>query len=128
MALYSLHLPHDIPSDAVQAAEKLRVVKDGFSWAAFIFPLPWLLINRLWLWSIVFIAASLLLAFAAMALGTSESVLFPSMLLLSLFIGLEAGRLKSEGLIKRGYSQVASLIARNREEAELKFFSSTETA
>lgn len=124
MTLYSLHLPREIPRNPVQMAEKLRVVKDGFSWVAFLFPLPWLLINRLWLWSFAYIAANILIGMASEALGASDGIMLFPFLLLSLFIGLEAGSLKSEGLKKRGYTQVASLIASSAEEAELKFFSS----
>jgi hypothetical protein len=128
MALYNLYLPRIIPPDPAQAADKLRVVKDGFSWVAFIFPLPWLLINRLWLWSAVFLAANLLLGFTAEFLGANDAVLFPCMLLLSLFIGLEAGALKAAGLGKRGFVQVASLVASSTEEAELKYFSTRRAA
>lgn len=128
MALYTLHLPNNVALGTEQAADKLRVVKDGFSWTAFIFPLPWLLVNRLWLWSVVFLAANFLLGLAAQAFGASQGVLFSSMLLLALFIGLEAGALKAAGLRKRGFSQVASFVASNPEEAEMKFFSTWRAA
>jgi hypothetical protein len=122
VAFYTFYLPQNLPPGAVQAEEKLRVVKDGFSWLAFVFPLPWLLLNRLWLWSALYFAASLLLGLAAAMLGANDSVLMPSMIMLSCFIGLEAGTLKAEGLRKRGYAPAASFVAGSREEAELKFF------
>jgi hypothetical protein len=128
MAIYTLHLPNDVVPGTGQVADKLRVVKDGFSWTAFIFPLPWLLINRLWLWSVVFFAASFLLGYVAQTLGASQGILFLSILLLALFIGLEAGALKAGGLKKRGFSQVASFVAADAEEAELKFFSTWRAA
>jgi hypothetical protein len=128
MALYSLYLPSTIDPRSLLVSSKLRVVKDGFSWWAFIFPLPWLLVNRLWLWSFLFFCANLLLGFAAQAFGASEAILAPCILFLSIFIGLEAGVLKAEGLRRRSFLQVASFIAGSAEEAELKFFSSQEVA
>jgi hypothetical protein len=128
MAFYSLYLPSGIKPSSQLAASKLRVVRDGFYWRAFIFPLPWLLFNRLWLWSFLFFCANILLGVAGQALHANESILLPGMLFLSMFVGLEAGVLKAEGLRKRGFLQVASFVAGSVEEAELKYFSSQEAA
>ncbi len=128
MPIFTLHLPKEIAPGSQPAQECLRTVRDGFSWAAFIFTLPWLLLNRLWLWAALFLAANLLLIFAAQALGADDTALSCSALLLALFVGLEAGHLKAEGLSRRGFTQVASIVAKNRVEAELKYFSSFNTA
>lgn len=123
MKLYTLHLPRDIAADSPLAAQKLISVKDGFSWVAFVLPLPWLLFNRLWLWAVAFFAATYALDLMAKALGASGSLPMLCYIFLSLFIALEAGLLRAQGLHKRGYKHVGTYLARDREEAELKFFS-----
>ena len=126
MAFYVFHLPKEIPARAPQAVESLRVVKDGFSWPALIFPLPWLLLNRLWLGAALFFAIYMLLTYAAKLLGASDGMVMLVMFALALFVGLEAGTLKNYGLRKRGFVPVKGVVAKSQEEAELKFFSSLE--
>ncbi|MES2905774.1 MAG: DUF2628 domain-containing protein, partial [Pseudomonadota bacterium] len=115
MKLYLLHLPEGIAPGSTEAAGKLVSVKDGFSWGAFILTLPWLLWNRLWLWSAVFVLANMLIELAARLLGSNETVLMFCYLFLSLFIALEAGMLRSRGLQKRGYRHIATFVARDCE-------------
>lgn len=122
MAVFTLHLPNSAPAFGV-ADDRLITIKDGFSFGAFFFTLPWLLWNRLWLWAGAYvgfmIVASLLVKYA----GVNEAFGSASILVGSFFIALDAGALRAEGLLKRGYVQVASVFAAKRDEAELKYLS-----
>lgn len=126
MKLYMLYLPQDVSPAAPDSEHKLIVVKDGFSWAAFLLTLPWLLFNRLWPWSAAYLIANGLVELAARALGANETVVMFCYLSLSLFVALEAGMLRGQSLQKRGYRHIATFVARDRDEAELKFFSAAQ--
>lgn len=122
MALFMLHMPQTLDPATQPAAEKLVSVKEGFHFFAFVFPLPWLLLHRLWLWSLLFFIATLSLIAAAKFLGVSQFFATLVIIFLNLFIGLEAGELRVQKLARRGYRQVGIIAAKTREEAELRYF------
>src|SRR3954447_18119157 len=57
MKIYTLHLPqHARPGDP-EILDAAELVKDGFSWGAFLFTFLWLLFHRLWLAGIAVLVA-----------------------------------------------------------------------
>jgi hypothetical protein len=96
-------------------------VRDGFSWLAFIFPLPWLLFRRLWLVAI----AAVLLYGAAIYLAETyrlDALPFAFSFLLSLWVALEGGEARVRKLVAQGWQIDRILAARNLGDAEAIYF------
>lgn len=121
MKLFTLHVPKN-GADGLQNFERLVSVKDGFHWLAFVLPFPWLLVQRLWLYALLFLLATFIVMGLAGFLGLAPGFRVLLVLLLSLYVALEGGSLRALSLKKRGYKELAAIPARNREEAEWRFF------
>jgi len=123
MNTYTLHLPADARPGDRDALDQAKIVKDGFSWAAFFFTALWFFFQKLWLAGL-----GVLVVIVAFDLGLSLLRIEPgaavlAQVLLSLLIGLEANNLKRWTYARRGRPAVDVVTASNREEAELKAFS-----
>ena len=121
MATYFVHEPPDATGNAMDRAERLVFVKDGFSWLAALVPVIWLLMKRMWLELIVFVAGSVTivtLLSAAGAANTATGVL----LIIQIVLGFEAGHLYSASLERRGWRLVGTVSGRSQEDCERRFF------
>jgi Protein of unknown function (DUF2628) len=119
---YTLHVPADAEPGDPEALDKAELVKDGFSWGAFLFTFLWFFLNRLW-----FAGVGILIAVVALPavlqffrVGTGTAIV--AELLLSLLIGLEANSLRRWSL-RRRKPAVDVVTASDRDEAEAKAFS-----
>ena len=116
--LYTVHLSPFGPGPDRDA----RFVKDGFSWAAFVFGPFWALYHRLW-----FAGLILLAALAAVAAAGEFFVLDPVAdaslgLALSLLFGFEGPDLLRKKLEARGMLERGLASGRNLAEAERDWF------
>jgi hypothetical protein len=123
MKTYTLHLPQDTFPYDDDALEQAELVKDGFSWGAFLFTFLWFFWHRLWLAGLGVLAAMLALNVVLQALGVRPGVAFAADLLLMLLIGLEASSLRRWTLERHGRPAVDAVVASDLEEAETKSFS-----
>jgi hypothetical protein len=87
-------------------------IRDGFSWLAFLFPLPWLLVRRLWLVAIVAIALY------AVSVYLAETYRFDALPLafsfvLGLWTALEGGETRVRKYERLGW-QVERVIGADR--------------
>lgn len=99
-------------------AERAVLVRDGFHVLALVLPVVWLLVHRLWLETLAFVAAALLLGtltnFAGLGpAGTAAS------LLLALYVGMEGAALKLAALRRRGWREWGVVEAANSRDAEI---------
>lgn len=122
MAVYTVHEPLTHPPGVMQRAERLIFVKEGFAWLAALFPLPWLLMHRMWLEFAGFLALLALLSGGIMLLGGSEQIAAWASLLLGLPFGFEARNLRRWRLERRGHQLIAAVTGRKLEDAEWRFF------
>jgi len=122
MAVFTVHAPEGGDPAAPGNAERVVFVKEGFSLLAFLLPLVWLLWQRAWLALLIYLAGLALVTGAAWGLGTPPPFAALANTLYSLLFGLEAAAIRQWTLARRGFRQVASVLAANKEEAELKFF------
>ena len=100
----------------------LVLVKEGFSWPAFVFGTLWALWNRLWLVAVGLIIAELGLGFALAKLGMGSGVQAFSSIGLALLVGFVAGDLKSWSLSALGgYENQGVVTAGDLQEAEGRF-------
>lgn len=118
MALYTLHLPHGRRDAA--ALEQAVVLRDGFSWAAFIFGPLWLVWHRLWLGLGLYVAAAVIIGGAEVLLGLGPRSSIALDLLVALALGFEGRSLRRAKLEAQGCSLEGVAAARRQDEAERK--------
>src|SRR4051812_25971719 len=90
MKIYTLHLPRDARPGDPEILEQAELVKDGFSWGAFLFTFLWLLFHRLWLAGIAVLVALIAFDVALALLQVQPFAATVAHLLLMLLIGFEA--------------------------------------
>ena len=116
MKVYTAHrLPHSSP-------DQVLFVKEGISWPAFLFPVIWFIIKRLWLPLALYVLAIALLSATASATGLAGGPVIAMALGLNLVLGFEANNLSRRALVRRGFTEEGPFIGKDAEEAELKYF------
>jgi hypothetical protein len=119
---YTLHVPANAEAGDPEALDEAELVKDGFSWGAFLFTFLWFFWNRLWLAGLGVLIAIIALAVTLQALRVDTGATFFAEVLLSLLIGLEANSLR-RWTMRRKKPAVDVVTASDLEEAESKAFS-----
>ena len=120
MRTYSVFQPPVLPGTVEDDAQSLVFVRHGWSLAALLVPLIWMLVRRLWwvlLAYVVWIIAIQLLDFAIPSLITVGLSLATALIIM-----LEAGQLRLETMAAKGYREIAVVEAANQTEAERRFF------
>ena len=97
-------------------------IKEGFNWFAFIFSLPWALLNSLWLVALMVLVINFFLMWLLIVFGGNYVAQTIAFFGLALTIGWMANDLKRSNLIKRGYKEETILLADSKESAILRFF------
>jgi len=115
---YTVHLPPPgrTGDDAVQ------FVPDSFAPLAFLFPWAWFPLQRMWLVTLAYLALLGLTLLALSFAGLSPLLRTMITTALSLLIGLEATNLKRWTLRRRGWREVAVVVAGSQDEAERRYF------
>ncbi|RIA55857.1 DUF2628 domain-containing protein [Dichotomicrobium thermohalophilum] len=127
MAVYTVHAPDEsqlqTTGDLGTYTERFVFIPERFSLLATLFALPWLLVHRLWLASLGFVALVVALNLIGAALGLNQQTLGFFSLALSVIVGFEAHNLRRLSLERSGYRLAGVVSASSRQEAERKFFS-----
>ena len=122
MKVYAVYEPHMRGDDLRRHAERVKFVRDGFSFPAFIFGPLWMLRHRLWLAFVGYIIVVALLGVAmyyrALPAG-AEGLLI---LILALLIGLEAATLRRRKLLWWRWRDAGIVVADDVIGAEQRFF------
>lgn len=122
MTVYIVHLPEGSARGSRQGLDRAILVKDGFHWLAFLFPLLWPLFNRLWLVFLAVFAIMVGLGIGGRALSAPGWAIGAIEFMLALLLGVAAGDLKSWGLGRRGIPAVDVVAGADEEDAERRFF------
>jgi hypothetical protein len=122
MVTYTLHVPEDARPGDPEGLDRAELIKDGFSWGAFIFTFIWFFVNRLWLAGVAVLVLLVGFAFLIEALDVHPLAGGIAQLLLGILIGLEANSVKRWTYGRRGRPAVAVVGASDKEEAEQKAF------
>jgi hypothetical protein len=117
MRIYTVHERAGAPVDG----EGLVFVKEGFSWPAFLFPLLWLLFQRLWLVLVLYLGVAFAVASAAEAVGLAPAAALAVSLSVQFLLGCEANDLRRWTLARRGSREIAVACGRTLAEAERDF-------
>jgi hypothetical protein len=118
MRLYTVHIrrtSRDPDRDVV-------LVREGFSWGAFLFTVLWALWRRLWLAAFLILLGALVLdSVAALARldPVGEAVLS---LAYALYIGFAGNDWRRRALARRGYDEQAAVGAADLGDAERRYF------
>ncbi len=120
MALYTIHLPGQ--SQDPEALERAVLLREGFSWPAFLFSGLWLLWNRLWLGFAGFVLLSLAISLLTLLLGLPRGTGTGLGLLLALAVGFEGLSQRRLKLEARGFRLAGIVSADTAEQAERKAF------
>jgi hypothetical protein len=122
MTVYMVFEPPKADGDAVRRAERIRFVRDRFTWSAFLFAPWWMLRHRLWL---AFIGYGVVVAAVAAAFvyaGGRSGAITLALVLINLLVGIEAASLRRRNLVRRGWRDHGIVIGDDREMAERRFF------
>jgi hypothetical protein len=121
---YTLHVPAEADPGDPGALERAELVKDGFSWGAFVlgpFSFVWFLAHRLWLVALGVLVLFIGFNVALQVLRIGPGPAFVAELLLSVLVGLEANSLR-RWTLQRRKPPVDVVTAKDVEEAEVKSF------
>ncbi len=108
MKYWTVHLRPENP--ARPAAPVL--VREGFSWGAFLFGPLWLLAHRAWIPAVLLLAVNVIAG--ALAPAAVQPFLFPA---ISLLVGLSGNDLRRFSLERRGYLLMHVVAARDPDSA-----------
>jgi hypothetical protein len=119
MAVYTVFEPP--PSgDLMRDADRVAFVRDGFSWAAFLIPLVWLLWHRMWLVLVLWIAVVVLVQWGASLLGAPAPLI--AAVATALLMGFEASSLRRWTLERRRFRFAGVVAGADRSDCERRFF------
>ncbi len=109
MRIYTIHLgptrEDGEGGGAVPAERDLVLVKEGFSWPAYLFTVLWALYHRLWLTAVVLFAAAAGLSGALQAWSPDDAISAAVTLGYLLLVGSLANDWRRWGLRRRGYEE-----------------------
>jgi len=122
MTTYTLHLPRDARPGDPAALEEAEIVRDAFSWGAFLFTFLWFFAHRLWLAGLAVLVLVFAFGTLLQVLNVHDGASTLAMLLLQALIGLEANSLRRWTLSRRGLHLTDAVAADDQDEAEAKAF------
>jgi hypothetical protein len=123
MKIYTVHVPVLRDGNVSPDPDRVRFVRDGFYFWAFLLGPLWMIWNRLWLVLVLYLVATAALFAGLTALGVTSPAQFIVGLLIAILIGCEGGSLRRFSL-RRRWTQAGVVAAADLEEAERRFFES----
>jgi hypothetical protein len=120
MAIYTVHAPARVNAPEADPMA-LTFVKEGFNWPALFFPAIWLIVRRMWLVFVLYIAAAAIIGAATQT--AVPFVVAPISLGFAFLFALEANGLRRWTLARNGWRMVGVAEGRNQLEAERRFYS-----
>ncbi len=121
MAIFTVHIPAARAGEA-PSAEKIVLLRDGFSVPAMLLGPVWRAWNRAWIPAVGWTALLASIVFAGMKLGASSQTLSLVNSALAFVLGFEGSRLVAWSLARRHYSESAVVIGETADEAEEIYF------
>lgn len=121
-ASYTLHVaPFAAPGDP-EALDRADLVRDGFSWGAFLVPSLWFVRHRHWWLALASVVAVVGLAALLFVLGAGLASILAAEIVLHLLLGFEGPSLRGWAYDLRHRPAVDVVVAANEAEAEAKSF------
>ena len=114
MRIWTVHLPRG-SATAARPSRAPVLVREGFAWGAFLFALPWLLLNRMWLEAVGYLGVVLLLA-----AFVPEAAALPVALALQFLVGAHAQDLRRAALARAGRPAAHVVAAADQDAAQAR--------
>lgn len=103
--------------------DEILFIREGFSWAAFLFNFFWALYHRLWLAaSLIFLFNLAISVLEVQHVLSSEQIFIINVIFL-IFVGIQGNDIRRHALIKRGYILTDIVCSDSEESAKHRFFS-----
>jgi len=122
MPTYTVHAPPPSMNDTSRRPENFIFVRDGFHFWAFVLAPVWLLLRRLWLALLIYVAGYGALGFGLAVAHVPLSVRLIIALLVALLMGFEASSIRRWTLNRRGWTTLGFVVGEDAETAERRFF------
>ena len=122
MAIYTVHEPPALRGAPTANPERVRFVRDGFYFWAFLLGPLWMLWRRLWLVTFLYVLLLGLLYTTFWYLRIGDWAQFVINAALAVLIGLEASSLQRWTLARRGWKELAAVVGDDLETAERRYF------
>jgi hypothetical protein len=122
MPTYTVHTPPPRRGETTSGPERFLFVRDGFYVWAFVLAPLWLLLHRLWLAFVIYVAGNLVVGVGFALVRAPASVQFLVGLLIALVIGFEASSIRRWTLARRGWTTLGFVVGEDTEIAERRFF------
>ncbi len=122
MTVYMVFEPPRAGGDPLRHAERIRFVRDRFTWSAFLLAPLWLLRYRLWLALIGYGVAVTAVTPALWLVGGRGGSLTLALAMIHLLVGIEAGTFRRRSLAWHGWRDRGIVIGDDLETAERRFF------
>ncbi len=116
MRVYTVH----VPPFSHRENDPL-LIKEGYSWPAFLFGPLWMLIHGLWLAFVALVVVTILLGVAADAFGLGQVPQVIVSLAIAVLVGAHGNDMRRHALTRRGYRDSGVVAARNYDEALARF-------
>ncbi len=121
MATFTVHVP-PAPAGSAAAPEKVILLRDGFSWGAFIFGPFWLAWRKAWIPAGVWALAQILVTLLGLKAHIGDEAVALVDLAMSVALGFEGPRLVAWSLARAGYQEKTVVVGETLDEAEEVFF------
>lgn len=123
MTTFTVHEPPLRDGESSADPERVRFVRDGFYFWAFLLGPIWLLWRRLWLVLVLYVAVWIGIEAGLWYFGIGVTAQFLVGMLFALLLGLEASTLHRWTLSRRGWKTAGVVVGDDIESAERRFFS-----
>ena len=121
-AAWTLHVAPFAARGDPQALDRADLVRDGFSWGAFLVPMLWFFRHRHWLLGLASLVLVVGFALALRALGAGFGTILAAELLLHLLNGFEGPTVRRWSYARAGRPAVDAVTAADEADAEAKSF------
>ena len=105
-----------------EGADDVVLLREGFSWWALIFPLPWLVIKGMWIVLLVALGVQFAIWGLAEAVDLSDAARVILSLSINLILAFEGNNLLRWTYERRGFEEVGLVHGQDLDEAEYRFF------
>ena len=118
-----IYTTHEKP-DLAEPSARTVLVREGFSYAAAVFSIFWLLARKLWLVAIGYVVVLMVVAGVTSQVGLEEYQTILLQLTLTILLGANAYDLERWTLTRRGYRMTGVVVAESSLAAERRYHDS----
>ncbi|MGE3871615.1 MAG: DUF2628 domain-containing protein [Parvibaculaceae bacterium] len=105
-----------------KGADDVVFLREGFSWWALFFPLPWLVIKGMWIVLLIALGVQFAIWALAEALGLGDAIRLILSLSINLILAFEGNNLLRWTYERRGFEELGLVHGDDQDEAECRFF------